>query len=109
MRRKDYHPHIDSYIDGVRSGENPACVELKQAMDYIESKLDHPDVIIEADMIAKAVELIERYFYKLLDWELFVLALIHCYYQSTDTVVFDEIFLMMGRGNGKNGFISPVA
>src|SRR5690554_2545369 len=109
-RRKDYHPYIDNYIDGVRSGNIPACQELKQAMDYIEGKLDDPDAIIKGDMIDKAVELIERYFeIKLLDWELFVIALIHCYYKSTDKVVFDEIFIMMGRGNGKNGFISPVA
>lgn len=109
-RRKDYHPYIDSYIDGVRSGSILACQELHQAMDYIEEKLDAPDVIIRGDMIDKAVELIERYFeIKLLDWELFVIALIHCYYKSTDMVVFDEIFIMMGRGNGKNGFISPVA
>lgn len=108
-RRKDYHPYIDSYIDGVRSGAIPACKELKQAMDYIEEKLDDPDVIIKGDMIDKAVDLIERYFYKLLDWELLVLALIHCYYKSNDMVVFDEYLIMLGTGNGKNGFISPVS
>src|SRR5690606_13911290 len=26
-----------------------------------------------------------------------------------DTVVFSTIFILMGRGNGKNGFISPIA
>jgi len=108
-RRKDYHPYIDSYIDGVRSGAIPACKELKQAMDYIEEKLDDPDVIIRGDMIDKAVDLIERYFYKLLDWELLVLALIHCYYKNNDMVVFDEYLIMLGTGNGKNGFISPVS
>lgn len=108
-RRRDYHPFIDSYMDDIRSGKIPACRELKQAMDYIEDKLDNSDVIIRGDMIDKAVELIERYFeYKLLNWELFVLALIHCYYKD-DTVVFDEFLLVMGTGNGKNGFISPVA
>ena len=89
-RRRDYHPYIDSYMDDIRSGKILACKELKQAMDYIEDKLDNSDVIIRGDMIDKAVELIERYFeYKLLNWELFVLALIHCYYKD-DTVVFDE-------------------
>src|SRR5690554_2805868 len=78
-------------------------------MDYIEEKLDDPDVIIKGDMIDKAVDLIERYFYKLLDWELLVLALIHCYYKSNDMVVFDEYLIMLGTGNGKNGFISPVS
>lgn len=109
MRRCNYHPYIDSYMDRIRSGEIPACKELIQAMDYIETKLDYPDVIVRADMIDKAVDLITRYFYELLDWELFVLALIHCYYKSTDTVVFDEYLIMIGTGNGKNGFISPIA
>ena len=109
-RRRDYHPYIDNYIDGVRIGKIAGCQELKMAMDYIEEKLDNPDVFIDHDKIEKAVGLTERYFeYKLFDWELFVLALIHCYYKSNDTVVFDEILLVMGRGNGKNGFISPVA
>lgn len=105
-----FHKYIDDYIDGVRSGRIPACKELKQAMDYVETKLSDPDVYIDVEKIDKAVELIERYFeIKLLDWQLFVLALIHCYHKPTDTVVFDEFFIMMGRGNGKNGFISPVA
>ena len=109
-RRKNYHPYIDDYMDNIRSGRILACKELIQAMDYIEDKLDDPDVIIRADMIEKAVELIERYFeFKLLDWELFIIALIHCYYQSRDSVVFKEFFIMMGRGNGKNGFISSIA
>lgn len=109
-RRRDYHPYIDQYMDDIRSGKILASKELIQAMDYIEDKLDNPDVIIRADMIEKAVELIERYFeITLLNWQLFILTLVHCYYLSTDTVVFDEFFIMMGRGNGKNGFISPIA
>src|SRR5690554_2663389 len=109
-RRCNYHPYIDSYIDKIRSGEVLSSEELKLAMDLVEEKLDNPDVYIDREKIDKGIELIERYFgYKLFDWELFVFALIHCYYKSNDTVVFDEIFIMMGRGNGKNGFISPVA
>ncbi len=110
LRRCNFHPYIDCYMDDIRSGRIPASKELLQAMDYIERKLDNPDVEIAAEKIAKAVELIERYFgFRLLDWELFVIALIHCYYKASDMVVFDEIFLLMGRGNGKNGFISAVS
>lgn len=110
MRKCSYHPYIDSYMDNIRSGAIPASKELKQAMDYIEFKLNNLDVFIDNEKIDKAVELTERYFeIKLLDWELFIFALIHCYYKSNDTVVFDEYLIMMGRGNGKNGFISPVS
>ena len=96
-------------MDDIRSGKIPACNELKRAMDYIKFKLDDSDVIIKHEKIEKAVELIERYFeFKLLDWELFILALLHCYYKSKDMVVFDTFFILMGRGNGKNGFISAL-
>ena len=108
-RRKDYHKYIDSYMDKVRSGEILASSDLIKAMDLIENRLDDPDVEIRSDMIEKADELITRYFYKFFDWELFVLALVHCYYKSTDTVVFDEFLLLMGTGSGKNGFISALA
>ena len=107
MMTYKYHPYIDDYINAIRSGKIKASKELKQACDYIELKLNKPDVFIDKDKIGEAVSLIEKYFeIKLIDWELFVIALEHCYYKSNDTVVFDEIFIMMGRGNGKNGFIS---
>jgi phage terminase large subunit-like protein len=109
-RQRDYHPYIDSYMDGIRDGSIIAGKDIKLAMDYVEYKLNNPDVFIDAAKIDKAVELMERYFeIKLLDWELFVTACIHCYYQPSDTVVFSTIFIMMGRGNGKNGFISPLS
>lgn len=105
-----FNKYIDNYMNEIRSGNIPSSKEIKQAMNYIDEKLSDNDVIIKHDMIDKAVELTEKYFdMKLLNWELFLFALIHCYYKSTDMVVFDEFIIVMGRGNGKNGFISPVA
>lgn len=109
-RRKDYHPFIDQYMDDCRSGKTIVGKDILAALDYVEERLNNPDVFIDAEKIEKAVELMERYFeIKLFDWELFVTALIHCYYKSDDTVVFSTIFILMSRGSGKNGFISPVA
>lgn len=102
--------YIRDYIQSIRSGEIPASREMHQACDYIEGKLNNPDVFVDTEKTEKAVELIERYFrMKLFQWEKFVLALVHCYYKSSDTLVFTEYLIMMGRGNGKNGFISGVA
>ncbi len=103
MRKCNYHPYIDSYMDNIRGGKITAGKDIIKALDYIEFKLAPPaDVLIATEKIDKAVELIERYFeMKLLDWELLAIALIHCYYRSNDTVVFDEILIVMGRGNGK--------
>lgn len=102
--------YIQDYIQSIRSGEVPASREMHQACDYIEGKLNNLDVFVDTEKTEKAVELIERYFrMKLFPWEKFVLALVHCYYKSSDTLVFTEYLIMMGRGNGKNGFISGVA
>lgn len=102
--------YIQDYIQSIRGGEVPASREMHQACDYIEGKLNNPDVFVDTEKTEKAVELIERYFrMKLFPWEKFVLALVHCYYKSSDTLVFTEYLIMMGRGNGKNGFISGVA
>ena len=83
---------------------------MLQACDYIEETLGSSRVFIDIGKIEKAIELIERYFgISLFPWETFVVALVHCYYKDTDTVVFSEFLIMMGRGNGKNGFISGLA
>ena len=102
--------YIDDYLASVRDGTTQASKEIKLAAEYIERKLAAPGVFIDTEKTEKAIELIERYFeMKLLPWELFVLALVHCYQTEDDTVVFDEFFIMMGRGNGKNGFISGLS
>jgi len=104
-----YHKYIDTYKKKFDNGEIPACKELKQAMNYIKNKLDDPDVYIDSEKVDQAVRIIEKYFdFKLLDWELFIIALVHVYYKSNNDIVFDEFFIMMGRGNGKNGFISSL-
>lgn len=102
--------YIDDYISAVEDGKIMSSSEIKKACAYIKNKLSDKDVFIDIEKIEKAKELIERYFkMPLFNWELFVLSLVHCYYISTDTVVFSEYLIMMGRGNGKNGFISGLA
>ncbi|SDZ19168.1 terminase TerL endonuclease subunit [Tindallia californiensis] len=104
-----YHPHIDQYMDDIRSEIIKSSHELKLAMDYIEGKLNQAHVWIDHEKIDTAVEKIEAYMeMELMDWELCIIALMHCYNTKNDTVIFDEFFIEMGRGNGKNGFISAI-
>ncbi len=104
-----YHKYIDTYMEDIRTGRAKASKRLKKAMDYIEAKLNNDDVFIDTKKIDEAVRVIEEYFdIKLLNWQLFIIALVHCYYKSSDMVVFNEFLILMGRGNGKNGFISPL-
>src|SRR5699024_9460343 len=78
--------------------------------DLVERKLADPDAYIDTAQTDKAIELIQRYFgIKLFPWERFVLALVHAFHRSTGMIVWSEFLIMMGRGNGKNGFISGLA
>ena len=43
--------YIDDYIAAIRCGEVKASKELKQAIEYIDSKLSNPDVFVDADKI----------------------------------------------------------
>lgn len=102
--------YVDDYFNKIRFEEIPSSKEMKKAVDWIEFKFSDPDAYIDVEQTVKAAQLIEKYFgFKLFPWELAVLGLIHAYYRSDDTLVFNEFLIEMGRGNGKNGFISGLA
>lgn len=104
-----FNKYIDEYIELVESGEVITNEDIRKGIEIVKSKLSQPNVIIEAEKIEKAVEKIEEYFkFTLLPWERFIIGLIHCYYDD-GTLVWDTFFLYMGRGGGKNGFISAVS
>ena len=67
-------------MSDIRSGKVKASKRLIKAMDYIETKLNNDDVFIDTKKIDEAVRAIEKYFdIKLLNWQLFIIALVHCY------------------------------
>ena len=104
-----FNQYIDEYINLIESGEIISNEDIKKMTELVKKKLSQPDVVIEHDKIDMAIKKIHEYFpYKLLPWEKFILALAHCKY-TDDTLVWNVFLLMMGRGAGKNGFISPVS
>lgn len=110
VRKKDYGANIDLYIDMVYTGAVETNDDIKKAMAYVERRLDNDYVFIDSKKTENAILLMEKYFdMKLFEWEKFVIALVHCYDTRDNTVLFSTFFLMMGRGNGKNGFISCLA
>lgn len=104
-----FNKHIDRYIDLVESGSLIVGEDIKKLIVLVKEKLSQSNVFIDSEKIDKAIEKIEEYFpYKLLDWEKFIIGLVHCYYDD-GTLVWNTFLLVMGRGAGKNGFISPLS
>ncbi|WP_195970437.1 terminase TerL endonuclease subunit [Clostridium thermobutyricum] len=103
-----FNKYIDNYIEAVENGSVIVSKDIKAAIELIKKKLSQKDVIIDSKKIDLAIEKIEEYFpYKLFDWQKFIIGLIHCYY-SDGTLIWNQFFIMMGRGGGKNGFISAL-
>ncbi|MHC5215874.1 terminase large subunit domain-containing protein [Enterococcus sp. LJL128] len=51
----------------------------------------------------------EKWYFELDEWETFIAPFIFLFYKEDDEIVFDEFLITMGRGGGKNGFISTLA
>lgn len=67
--------------------------------------LEREDVVILNEKIEEGMRL-EKYLpFKLLDWEIFLFALIVGVRFTSGEIYFDTIWIMVGRGSGKNGFI----
>jgi phage terminase large subunit-like protein len=102
------HPYIDEYFSLIRSGKIPACKEQFQLLDFVEAILSRDDVYINSEMVDNSVNVPAKYFpYTLFPWEKFVNVFVFgLRWKADDTLVFNRHFLYMGRGAGKNGFIS---
>jgi len=105
-----YNKHIDRYINKIASGEIIASKEIHELISYVKPILERDDVVIDHKEIDSAIETIEKYFpFKLLDWQKFITAFVAGVFYKDGSLVFNEFFLMMGRGAGKNGFIAALS
>ncbi|UOE57960.1 terminase TerL endonuclease subunit [Cytobacillus oceanisediminis] len=102
------HPFIDDYFHLIESGELPACEEQHLLIDYVKKILERDDVYIDAEMVENSIEIPAKYFpYSLYPWQKFVNVFIFgLRWKSDNTLVFNRYFIYMGRGGGKNGYLS---
>lgn len=104
---RSYSPYIDPYIKKIKNNEVEHCKEQEQMIDNIViPTLERDDVIIDDAKIEKGLSLQKYFPYRLIEWEVFLFALIVGVMFTNGDIVFNEIRIMVGRGSGKNGFIS---
>ena len=103
--------YIDEYIDLIKSGKVEHCEAQEQMIDnIILPVLARDDVYINVEEIEKGLELQKYFEYKLIAWEKFCFAVIvGIRFKENDDIYFKDIRIIIGRGSGKNGFISFLA
>lgn len=97
---------VEEYLRSVETDSPRACPEQHKLAAMIREIFRTEDLIVETARLEKYLSL-ERYFpFALLPWEKFQVALWLCTYKAPGLPRFKTLFNYLGRGAGKDGFIS---
>lgn len=97
---------IDDYIAQVRAGALPVCKDQLALCDYVERCFDREKIQVDEFQLKRYLAKQKYFPFKLLPWELFVFALHNCVYREDGLLRWPILFVMVGRGAGKNGYLS---
>ena len=106
-----YCKEIYDYIKFVEENPEETDEEIKLLIkNIVKPTLSRDDVFFDEEMFKKAIRYCEKWYYKLFLYQKFIYALFFIYDKSNpDIVIFPDIFILMARGNGKDGMIMPLA
>lgn len=98
---------IQEYIDLIESGTIHACKEQKQLVAHVKRVFNTEKITIDCIKLEKYMSY-QKYFpfEQLFPWEKFVFALHCCCFRSDGMPRWSDLFALMGRGGGKNGYLS---
>lgn len=106
------YPPFKNYIDMVKSGKQETSQDIKDLIKIIEKHLypmiDDGNVYMDLTLCEDFRLIPDKAFpYSLFTWEEYLLPYICGFrFSEDDVLVFNEYFLYMARGAGKNGFMS---
>ncbi len=99
---------IDDYIEYVK--KNPKRINKERKLlikNIVKPVLKRNDVFFDEKMYRNCLKYCEKHYYKLFPYQKFIYAFAFMF--KDDIPLFGKFFVMMGRGNGKDGFIVPLA
>lgn len=103
--------YVDAYIDKYRSGKAVFNNKRVQLIEWLEKEILTRDDLYYFDeqLIEDYITFTEKWYFELDDWEKFVAPFIFMFKKENDFVAFRIFLLILGRGAGKNGFISSLS
>lgn len=102
------------YVEGYFAKHDRGEIVLnKDRLDLIKylkrDVLSRDDLYFDEQQIENYIRFSEKWFFPLDLWEKFIAAFIFLYFKEDNELFFEEFFISMGRGGGKNGFITTLA
>lgn len=96
---------IQKYIDLVRKAPYRMCEEQYQLCNLIEKIFEAEELFVDSEQLDKYLAFQKYFPFELLDWEVFCFALHNCVYKKNGQLRFPVLFIYVGRGAGKNGYL----
>lgn len=98
--------YIQDYINIVRSGAYRVCKEQILLVDFVEKVFENESVYVDEEQLEKYFQLQKYWDFELFSWEKFCFALHNCTYSAPGILRFPTLIIFVGRGAGKNGYLS---
>lgn len=99
---------IDDYLNYAKA--HPKWINKKRKLlieNIVKPLLKQNDVFFDEETYRNCLQYCKTNFYELFPFQKFIYALVFMY--KDDIPVFPKFFIKEGRGNGKDGFIIPLA
>lgn len=97
---------VQDYIDIVERGEVRTCQEQKLLVAYVKDVFATEKLKYDMVQIEKYLSYQKYFPFQLFEWEIFLFVLFMCIFRTDGTPRWSDLFGYMGRGAGKNGFLS---
>lgn len=97
---------VQGYIDIVEGGEVETCKEQKQLIALVKKVFATETLLIDYEQIAKYMSYQKYFPFELFEWEKFCFVLHNCVFKENGSPRFPDLFILCGRGTGKNGYLA---
>lgn len=98
--------HVLDYIEEVEAEVVPVCREQKQLVAMVRKAFDEEAIALDEDRLEKYLSYQKYFPFDLFPWERFVFALHCCAFRADGEPRWPDLFLYVGRGAGKNAYLS---
>ena len=97
---------VQEYIDIIENGECRSNVERRLLIEHVKEVFRTEELRVDEVQIEKYLSYQKYFPFDLFPWEKFCFILFTCVFRKDGTPRWSDLFALMGRGAGKNGFLS---
>lgn len=98
--------HIEEYANIVKTEAVPVCDEQKKLVALVENALETEELYFDPEQVEKYFSYQKYFPFDLFPWERFCFVLHNCIFTKDYLPRWQDLLIMMGRGGGKNGYLS---